>query len=189
MKKNKIFYTVLVFFLFTFLFALPIKAQFVDLGQDPISTRWRQIKTENFQLIYPDFFEENAQYLANIYTQLYSHANSLGIRAKRISVIIRANGGISNGNASWAPKKSELYTTPPQSTNDTWLEHLCVHEFRHIVQYDKVNQGLSKTLYHIFGEQITMAIIGLYIPMWYLEGDATTFETSILPGGRGRVFC
>lgn len=169
-----------------FLFILPAKAQFVDLGQDPCSTRWRQIKTDHFQIIYPDFFEQNAQYLANIYAKLYAHANTLGIKAKKMSMIVRANGGISNGNAGWAPKKSELYTAPPQDVDGSWLEHLCIHEFRHIVQYDKVNQGFTKVLYYIFGEQITMAVIGIYIPMWFLEGDATVFETSVGQGQRGR---
>ena len=172
--------------LLTFTLITPGKAQFVDLGQDPCSTRWRQIKTDNFQIIYPDFFEDNAQYLANIYEKLYAHANTLGITPKRISMIVRANGGVSNGNASWAPKKSELYTAPPQDVSDAWLEHLCIHEFRHIVQYDKVNQGFTKALYYIFGEQITMAVIGVYVPMWFLEGDATVFETSVGKGGRGR---
>ena len=172
--------------LLLFLYFTPVKAQFVDLGQDPASTRWRQIKTEHFQIIYPAFFEQNAQYLANIYEKLYAHANSLGSTPKKMSMIVRANGGIANGNAGWAPKKSELYTSPSQETTDAWLEHLCVHEFRHIVQYDKVNQGFTRTLYYLFGEQITMAVVGLYIPMWYLEGDATDFETSVLPGGRGR---
>lgn len=161
-------------------------AQFVDLGQDPASTRWRQIKTDDFQIIYPDFFEEQAQYIANLYAKLYDHSNSMGVRAKKMSMVIRARGGISNGNAGWAPKKSELYTTPPQDPDDSWLQHLCIHEFRHVVQYDKVNQGLSKVLYHLFGEQYTMALIGVYIPMWLLEGDATVFETALEAGGRGR---
>ena len=172
--------------LLIFTLVTPGKAQFVDLGQDPCSTRWRQIKTDNFQIIYPDFFEDNAQYLANIYEKLYAHANTLGIKPKRMSMIVRANGGVSNGNAGWAPKKSELYTAPPQDVSDAWLEHLCIHEFRHVVQYDKVNQGFTKALYYIFGEQITMAVIGVYVPMWFLEGDATVFETSVGKSGRGR---
>ena len=172
--------------LLSFIFITPGKAQFVDLGQDPSSVRWRQIKTDNFQIIYPDFFEKNAQYLANIYEKLYAHANTLGTKAQKMSMIVRANGGVSNGNAGWAPKKSELYTAPPQEVSDAWLEHLCIHEFRHIVQYDRVNQGFTKALYYIFGEQITMAIIGVYIPMWFLEGDAVNFETSVGKSGRGR---
>ena len=31
-----------------------------------------------------------------------------------------------------------------------------------------------------------MAIIGVYIPMWFLEGDAVNFETSVGKSGRGR---
>ena len=165
---------------------VPAKAQFVDLGQDPASTRWRQIKTDDFQIIYPDFFEEQAQYIANIYAKLYAHANTLGQRPRRMSMVVRANGGVSNGNAGWAPKKSELYAAPPQEATGSWLEHLCVHEFRHVVQYDKVNHGFTKLLYYIFGEQATMAVVGVYLPMWLIEGDAVAFETAVNPGQRGR---
>ena len=31
-----------------------------------------------------------------------------------------------------------------------------------------------------------MAVIGVYVPMWFLEGDATVFETSVGKSGRGR---
>ncbi|MDR0766436.1 MAG: hypothetical protein LBF09_05845, partial [Odoribacteraceae bacterium] len=172
--------------LFLVLFPFGVAGQFVDLGQDPSSVRWRQINTPDFQLIYPDFFEEQAREIARLYTRLYAHANSLGTRAGKISMIIRANGGLSNGNAGWAPKKSELYTLPPQDANTWWLEHLCIHEFRHVVQYDKINQGFSRVLYHLFGEQYTMALVGLFIPMWLLEGDAVAFETAATRGGRGR---
>lgn len=162
------------------------EAQFVDLGQDPARTRWRQIRTEDFEIIYPDFFEERAQYMANLYAALYAHANTLGIRPGRMAMVVRANGGVSNGNAGWAPKKSELYTAPSQDAVGSWLEHLCVHEFRHVVQYEKVNRGFTRALYTIFGEQATMAVVGLFLPMWWLEGDATVFETSVNPGQRGR---
>ena len=171
-----------------FLFFLPLlgKAQFVDLGQDPAGLRWKQINTRDFQLIYPDYFEENAQKIANIFTALYQHTNSLAHKPIKISLIIHANGGVANGSVAWAPRKADLYTMPSQDPSDTWLEHLCVHEFRHVVQIDKVNQGLTKILYYLFGEQITIAITGLYLPMWFMEGDAVTFETAIGHLGRGR---
>lgn len=35
-----------------------VSAQFVNFGQDRPSLRWKQIKTDDFQIIYPDFFEE-----------------------------------------------------------------------------------------------------------------------------------
>ena len=41
-------------------------AQYYSSGQDPFSVKWKQIKTDHFQVIYPKSFEEKAQYLANI---------------------------------------------------------------------------------------------------------------------------
>lgn len=168
------------------LLSLSNKAQFVSFGQDRASLRWKQIKTENFQIIYPDFFEENAQKMANIYTRLYLHANTLQQKPKKISIIVHADGGIANGNVALAPRKSELYTMPPQDPSDSWLEHLCVHEFRHVVQFDKVNQGLTKDLYYLFGEIFPIAVVGVYVPMWFMEGDAVCFESSVGHLGRGR---
>lgn len=158
----------------------------MDFGQDPARFRWKQIKTDDFQIIYPDFFEANAQRMANIYAALYEYANSLSHKPRRVSMIVHPGGGIANGTVAWAPKRSELYTMPPQNANDTWLEHLCVHEFRHVVQIDKVNQGFTKALYYIFGEEATIAVTGLYLPLWFMEGDAVTFETAVGQIGRGR---
>ena len=161
-------------------------AQFVSFGQDRASLRWKQIKTDRFQIIYPDFFEKNAQKAANLFTRLYDHANTLQVNPRKISVILHADGGISNGNVALAPRKSELYTMPSQDPGDDWLQHLCVHEFRHVVQFDKTTQGLTRGLYYLFGELFPIAVIGIYLPMWFIEGDAVCFETSVGHIGRGR---
>ena len=163
-----------------------VSAQFVNFGQDRPSLRWKQIKTDDFQIIYPDFFEENAQKAASIFSLLYHHANTLQLHPKKISIIMHADGGVSNGNVALAPRKSELYTMPSQDPTDDWLEHLCVHEFRHVVQLDKVNQGLTKDLYYLFGEIFPIAVVGVYVPMWFMEGDAVCFETAVGHLGRGR---
>ena len=63
---------------------------------------------------------------------------------------------------------------------------MCVHEFRHVVQLDKVNQGLTKDLYYLFGEIFPIAVVGVYVPMWFMEGDAVCFETAVGHLGRGR---
>ncbi|WP_251622135.1 hypothetical protein [Odoribacter lunatus] len=162
------------------------KTQFTNFGQDPASLRWKQIKTIDFQIIYPDYFETNAQKIANIYQALYTHSNSLAHKPAKVSMILHPNGGISNGTVAWAPKRTELYTMPSQVPSDTWLEHLCIHEFRHVVQIDKINQDLTKILYYIFGEQVTIAVAGLYLPLWFMEGDAVTYETALGQLGRGR---
>lgn len=161
-------------------------AQFVNFGQDRPSLKWKQIKTNDFQLIYPEFFETNAQKVANMLMQLYRHSNTLQQHPKKISVILHADGGVSNGNVALAPRKSEFYTMPPQEPDNNWLEQLCIHEFRHVVQFDKVNQGLTKGLYYLFGEIFPIAVVGIYIPMWFMEGDAVCSETAIGQLGRGR---
>lgn len=166
--------------------ALTASAQFVNFGQDRPSLRWKQIKTDHFQLIYPDFFETNAQRMANLYARLYAHPNTLQQPARRISIIIHPDGGISNGNVALAPRKSELYTMPPQDPSDSWLEHLCVHEFRHIVQFDKINRTTTRGGYYLFGDIFPIAVVGLYVPMWFMEGDAVCFETAVGQLGRGR---
>lgn len=178
--KNGLLFIILLFL------SLVTRAQFVNFGQDRACLRWKQIKTENFQIIYPDFFEDNAQKIANLYARLYQHANTLEIKPQKISVIIHADGGVANGNVALVPRKSELYTMPPQDPTDSWLEHLCVHEFRHVVQLDKVNQGLTKGLSYIFGELFPIAVVGVYVPMWFMEGDAVCFETAVGHLGRGR---
>ena len=90
-------------------------AQFVSFGQDRASLRWKQIKTDRFQIIYPDFFEKNAQKAANLFTRLYDHANTLQVNPRKISVILHADGGISNGNVALAPpKKRTLHHALPR---------------------------------------------------------------------------
>lgn len=176
----------LYFFLLFFLNSPYLMAQFVNFGQDRASLHWKQINTEDFQIIFHDFFEADAQKMANIYSLLYKHANTMGIKARKIAVIVHSDGGISNGNATLVPRKIELYTRPTQNPGDSWLEHLCVHEFRHIVQLDKVNCGLTKGLSRLFGELFPIVVVGVYVPMWFMEGDAVCFETSVGNLGRGR---
>ncbi|MFC2090676.1 hypothetical protein ACFLT1_07835, partial [Bacteroidota bacterium] len=62
---------------------------------------------------------------------------------------------------------------------------LALHEGRHAFQVSKLNQGLSRGLSYVLGEQAIGAITGL-LPMWYLEGDAVDAETRFSYFGRGR---
>ncbi len=162
--------------------------QYSSTGQDPASTQWRQIRTSRYTLIFPEPFEKKAQYLANIMDVLCrNETTTLSARVPRIPVILHTQSVISNGLTAWAPKRIELYTCPPQQTYaEEWLEQLAVHEYRHAVQISKINRGFSRALYYIFGEQITGGILGLYVPAWFLEGDATVTETSMTRTGRGR---
>lgn len=169
-------------------FSLHTQAQYFSTGQDPASLKWRQINTENFQLIYPDYFEDQAQELANKLEHVYDYGGySLGFQPNKISVILHTQTVNSNGLVAYAPKRSEFYTTPHQSMYaQDWLEQLAIHEFRHVVQIDKVNEELPKLVKILLGEQGTALVFGAYLPWWFIEGDAVVAETALGKFGRGR---
>ena len=107
---------------------------------------------------------------------------------KRIPVILHYESVISNGNVIWAPRRIELFLTPTQhSYADVWENQLASHELRHYVQISSLNQGITKYLQYFFGEQALGAVLGLYIPLWFLEGDAVLTETLLSNSGRGRL--
>jgi hypothetical protein len=173
-----------------FLFLCKISpAQYYTTGTDPASIHWRQINTPGFRLIYPVAFEKQSQYLANIMEIVVrSDTHSLKAKVPRIPIVIHQQSAISNGVTVWAPKRIELYPCPPQDIyGEEWLEQLAIHEYRHAVQTSKMNRGFTKILYYIFGEQITGGVLGLYIPGWFLEGDAVATETALSSSGRGRL--
>ena len=101
-------------------------------------------------------------------------------------VIIHNESSFSNGVFVWAPKRLEIFTNPdPNGYNQDWLTQLALHEGRHAVQIDKLNQGITKGLYYLGGEQMVGAM-AVFLPYWYLEGDAVDSETRLSTSGRGR---
>ena len=172
-----------------FLFLTKISiAQFYNTGSDPASARWKQINTEHFQLIFQNDFEKQAQHVAKTLEFYYAKvSHSLNHQPKKVSVVLHNQTIRSNGYVSWAPKRMELYTTPsPDMYPDPWIEHLCIHELRHVVQIDKLNQGITKILSVVFGQQATGLVAG-QLPLWYYEGDAVSTETAFSKYGRGRL--
>lgn len=178
-------------FFFLLMLILPhwAAAQFFMWGQAPASIRWKEIQTENFQVIFPEGFEERAAYVADVLEFAYAYGTqTLDHAPRKVSVIIHNQTVVPNGFVSWAPRRMEMFATPPQDIGPhDWLELLAIHEFRHVVQIDKLNQGVIQLLSYLFGEQITGAIFGLFVPMWFVEGDAVAAETGQTIGGRGRM--
>ncbi|MEN8116764.1 MAG: hypothetical protein ABFS16_07275 [Bacteroidota bacterium] len=178
-----------LFFLLLIIFAgMTVDAQYFQTGQDPASIKWRQINTENFQLIYPDYFELQAQKLAYTLKKVYKYGSyTLNHKPEKISVILHTQTVKSNGLVAYAPKRSEFYTTPHQAIYpQNWLEQLALHEFRHVVQIDKLNSELPKIIKILLGEQGTALVFGAYLPWWFIEGDAVVTETTLSNFGRGR---
>jgi len=166
-----------------------VDAQYYSLGQDPASIRWRQINTDHFRIIYPENFEGNAQYLTNLFEFVYKHGTtSLNHRPAKVPVIIHNRDITPNAFSIWAPKRVELFSCPPQNSYaQKWLEQLAIHEYRHVVQMDMLNKGFTRGLGWLFGQQAPAAITGLFVPMWFMEGDAVCAETALSHSGRGRI--
>ena len=180
------------FLIITFIIAFSklFYGQYYDIGQDPASIKWKQIKTPNFQIIFPDSFQLEANRLANLmeYTKNFDNL-SLKSNPKKISIILHTKTVESNAMVVWAPKRMEFYSNPPQNTyGQDWLEQLAIHEYRHVVQIEKLNKSFfSKCLKFAFGEQATGSILGVFIPQWFMEGDAVYAETALSNTGRGRL--
>lgn len=157
-------------------------------GAEPTRTTWRQIKTDNFQVIYPKGFDSVANEFTKKLEFVYaSCSKSLRTEPKKISVILHNQTNISNAGVAWCPSRMDIYTIPSEHQHSQeWYEHLAIHEFRHVVQMNSLNQGLTKILYFLLGEQAAGAVAGVYIPMWLMEGDAVCTETALSTSGRGR---
>lgn len=181
MKKLILFITLLIL-------VVQATAQYFQTGQDPASIRWRQLQSKNFQLIYPDYFENQALQLVGKLETVYPYGSfSMKHNPQKFPVVLHTQTIQSNGLVAWAPKRAEFYTTPHQAIYpQDWLDQLALHEFRHIVQIDKVNSNLPRWAKYMLGEQVTALVFGAYLPWWFIEGDAVITETALSHYGRGR---
>jgi len=178
----------LCFFIFALCSNL-LHGQYYNLGQDPASLKWRQVKLQHFHIIYPETFETKVQKLGPTLDFAYNNIpKTLGFKPKSIPFIIHNYNTDANAVTVWAPKRVEMFTCPPQdSYAQDWLDQLILHEYRHVVQIDRTNQGFTKVLSWFTGEQAAAMINGLFVPPWFMEGDAVCAETALSKVGRGRI--
>ncbi|SFT08130.1 hypothetical protein [Sphingobacterium wenxiniae] len=160
-------------------------AQIIENDQPHFRIKWKQINEQNFQLIFPDVYENTALKLADI-LEVYIQQNSKHFHKKprKITLILQGNHLSQNGYVQLAPRKSELYPVPSSTAdNQEWLPNLALHELRHVAQFDKLTGKIKGP----FFEQLALALYGLNLPAWYFEGDAVQSETMFSEGGRGRL--
>jgi hypothetical protein len=163
-----------------------------DNAQNPTSIKWSQIKTPHFRLIFPSQISMIGNRTANVLETVYQPVSqSLGVFPKPISVILQNQTATSNGFVTLLPRRSEFFTTPPQDYNllgtNNWLDLLAVHEFRHVVQFEKAKTGAGKFYHFLFGNTALSAISNITVPNWFWEGDAVGTESSLTTSGRGRI--
>lgn len=159
----------------------------------PPSVKWYQLKTPHFKIIYPQGFREQGKRMANTMEHIYEPAAaSLGVEPrKNFPLILQNHNSVSNGFVTLGPRRSEFFTMSPQNANllgnNDWLDMLALHEYRHVVQYDRSRTGFTGFIRTIFGEYSQAAVAGASVPSWFWEGDAVGIETALSTSGRGRI--
>lgn len=178
----------IIFLLLMSSVSLEAQAQYYSSGQDPASIHWNQINSSHFQIIYPRGYDSIAQHVMNVME--YGRVLTLKTRhvePKKMSVILHNQTIVSNAEVAWAPRRIEFYTVTPQSTySQPWYEQLAIHEYTHVLQISAIKDGVGGVLNAIFGEQYSVGVWGLYVPYWFIEGDAVVAETALSQSGRGR---
>lgn len=173
------------------LFVSMAAAAQIDTNQNAPGVRWKKINTPHFEIIFPEELTHEGQRVANTLEHLYIPlVKTLPVDVKRISILLTNQGAISNGYVALAPRMSEWFSPPSQSPfagTIEWYNLLASHEGRHIIQFDKANQGSIHAARVLFGELGQMVLSMLAIPMWFWEGDAICMETALSHGGRGRM--
>lgn len=162
-----------------------------DFDQNPSALEWKHIETDHFDIIFPQSIEKDAQRVAHLLEKSYPFvARSLEVKPARIPVILQNQSTDSNGLVTLAPRRSEWMVTPtidPVLSNTEWLKTLAIHEFRHVVQFQKTRRGFNDFYEILLGEVGQALGLGLTVPPWFLEGDAVGLETALTKGGRGRL--
>lgn len=173
--------------------ALSVTAQTLPiLSQNPTALHWYRVQTPHFRVLYPAGMEQPAQRTAHRLEQVYeSESAGLERRPRPVSVLLQNQTSISNGFATIYPRRTEFFTSAPQDPallgTLNWLDQLAVHEYRHIVQYEKALQGYGRLLYTLLGAQGWGFSAQVMTPDWFKEGDAVNTETILTRSGRGRI--
>ncbi len=139
----------LLAFLFSSNFSLAQRTSY-ELGLNPSSLKWKQIKTDKVQVIFPHGLELSAQRVANLVHFLSDSTNiSIGKTSGRVSIILQTQTTIPNGFVSLTPFRSEFFMTPPQfnfSGSTNWADLLTIHEYRHVKQALGSKKGVTKAV-------------------------------------------
>jgi hypothetical protein len=174
-----------------FVFVILTNNVHAQFGGFPPSTKWKQINTDTARIIFEGGAEAQAQRIAAILHRMAASENTLGGLQKKINIVLHNNTTLANGYVSLAPFRSEFYLVPGSNIfefgNLPWNEQLVIHEYRHVIQFNNFNRGLSKVAGVILGQEGRALANGLAIPDWFFEGDAVFAETVYTPQGRGRT--
>ena len=163
-----------------------VTAQYYSWGVDSPQHRWKQMKSENYRVVYPDTAANIASRMM-FYLDTVKDDISYGYRYPAMSIpfVVHPENFNSNGLVMWMPRRVEFLSTPSVNSYATpWVKQLVAHEYRHAVQYNNLNRGVFKGLGYLLGQQ-SSTISLLVMPLWVMEGDSVMTETEMTTFGRG----
>lgn len=162
--------------------------QFYTTGEAPASLRWNKLQSPHFRLVFPEELATDAATLVRRLEQfrLLTAEDTL-FSGKPFPVLLHNTSVLSNGYVTLAPRRMEVVMVPPQDGYaQDWITQLTLHEYRHVVQLTRMNQGFTRVLSWFTGE-IGPGSVSSMLPSWFHEGDAVFNETRLSATGRGRV--
>jgi hypothetical protein len=118
------------------------------LGLLPPSIDWKMIRDDSLRVIFPAGEEEKAKRVAALMLKLASvDPITNNGRYRPISILLQPQTNISNGYVGLAPYVSEFYLSPHENPFSLgslpWHELLALHEYRHVMQINAANTGIS----------------------------------------------
>lgn len=159
----------------------------VTHSQLPPSTNWMEFETDHFYVIYDAkqkiLAEEYAKQAERAYKTLKTHFQKF---PKKTILVINDQYDEANGFATtiFRPMIQVFPVLPSPYDSIThyqdWEFALLIHEFTHVLQMTPA-EGFWKPLKFIFGGIIAPNAL---TPRWYLEGTATSVESSFSDFGR-----
>lgn len=159
-------------------------------ANEPPGLRWKKIITTHFTIIFPEQLTSEAQNTAHRLESIFATLSEKStVTPKRLTLVLSNQGVEENGYFRLAPRMAEFYHLPTSSHTIgvvDWYDLLAVHEGRHIVQFEEMNQGFTKIAGILFGDLGRLASSFRSMPVWFIEGDAVAVETELTAGGRGR---
>ena len=163
-----------------------------QFGGNPPAHQWNQINTDSARIIFPKGLDSQANRVASIVHYLAAERPvSLGSQLKKINIVLQNETTVPNGYVQLGPYRSEFFLTPDLNNfgqgSISWGDQLALHEYRHVQQFNNFNNGLSKLMKTLFGEEGYALATNAAIPDWFYEGDAVYTETLLSKQGRGRL--
>jgi len=176
--------------LLPFVGIMPLPAQ--QFGANPPSIKWRQLKTDSINILFPKGAEDAAFDIAGEIQQLQrSGSFSLGHKFENPPIVLQTQTTNSNGYVGLGPYRSEFYLSAPMDAMDLgsidWAKTLALHEYRHVIQYNNINRGVIRTIDWLLGDNARSLLSDMAVPNWFFEGDAVFNETIHSRQGRGRL--